>query len=170
MRAGLGFIGKNRLLTNTKFGSFLLLGEIITNMELKPDTPIKQQSCGDCRKCIEVCPTKALSDNGYDAGKCVSYLTVKRGEIDAELKEKIGLHFFGCDECLLACPYNDKSPFCEKHRFRFTARKIKLQADDVLGWTEKDFENFAANSPMLRYGLDRMKRNALICRGLRERP
>lgn len=170
MRAGLGFIGKNRLLTNLKLGSFLLFGEIITDLQLKPDEPIKRQLCGNCKKCIETCPTGALSDNGFDARKCISYLTIEHnGEISPELKEKIGLHLFGCDECLRVCPYNEKSPLCEKQQFGFSAREIKIRPDEIIGWTEKNFENFAADSAMLRTGFDKIKRNALICRGLQGR-
>jgi epoxyqueuosine reductase len=77
LRAGLGFIGKNRLLINPKFGSFLLLGEIITNLPLKPDNSFNGFSCGDCRKCIEACPTAALSVDGFDARRCISYLTIE---------------------------------------------------------------------------------------------
>jgi len=165
MRAGLGFIGKNRLLTNPKLGSFILLGEIITNMQLKPDKPIDAQACGNCRKCIEACPTGALLDDNFDAGRCISYLTMRcKGEIDTELKKKIGLHLFGCDECMLACPYNGRSPFCAKQQFGFTAKPGNVRPDDVIGWTEKDFEDFAGDSAILQIGLDRMKRNALICR------
>lgn len=170
MRAGLGFIGKNRLLTNDQFGSFLLLGEIITNMELQPDNPIKQQSCGQCKKCIDACPTNALSCDGFEACKCISYLTMKKGDIDAELKTKMGMYLFGCDECLRACPYNDKSPVCEKQQIGFTAREIKVQAQEIVSWTEKDFEAFTANSAMNWIGLERMKRNAFICQELQEHP
>ncbi|OQA01872.1 MAG: Epoxyqueuosine reductase [Planctomycetes bacterium ADurb.Bin401] len=164
IRAGLGFIGKNRLLTNAKYGSFLLLGEIITNMELQPDNHVEQQACGDCRKCIESCPTKAICDNGFDASKCISYLTMKKGDVDDELKSKMGTHLFGCDECLRACPYNDKSPACEKQQIGFVPRDIKIKPQEIIGWTEKDFETFTANSTMHWIGLEKMKRNAIICK------
>jgi epoxyqueuosine reductase len=167
MRAGLGFIGKNRLITNKKFGSFLLLGEIITDMPLNPDEAIEKQECGKCRKCIDACPTGAISEAGFDARKCISYLTIEhKGEIDAELKSKIGNHFFGCEECLSACPYNDKSPICEKKQFGFEAKDVKLTADEVLGWSEKDFDAFAKNSAMHRTGLERIKRNAGVCKSV----
>jgi len=167
-RAGLGFIGKNRLVANKTFGSFLLLGEIITNMQLTPDKPIEKQECGNCRKCIDACPTGALGENGFDARKCISYLTIEhKGEIDAELKSKMGMHLFGCEECLAACPYNDKSPVCEKSQYGFEAKQAQLTIDEVLNWSEKEFDNFAKNSAMYRTGLERLKRNAAICRGLR---
>jgi epoxyqueuosine reductase len=165
MRAGLGFIGKNRLVINQKFGSFLLLGELITNLKLQADRPIEKQQCGNCRKCIDACPTGALSENGFDARKCISYLTIEhKGEIDFDLKSKISKHLFGCDECLMACPYNVKSPVCEKAQYGFEARGIKLQAEDVISWTQKEFEEFALSSVMRRTGLDRFKRNAIACK------
>ena len=165
LRAGLGFIGKNRLLTNPKLGSFLLLGELITNLPLKPDKPLGGFSCGDCRKCIDACPTAALTAEGFDARRCISYLTIEhKGRISSELKSKMNSHLFGCEKCLLVCPYNEKSPLCEKQKFGFTARRFKLTLDIVLGWSKSDFENFAANSPMKRTGLRRIKRNALICK------
>jgi epoxyqueuosine reductase QueG len=73
-------------------------------------------------------------------------------------------HLFGCEKCLLACPYNEKSPLCDKQKFGFTARRFKLTPDVVLGWSKTDFENFAGNSAMKRTGLRRIKRNALICK------
>ena len=163
MRAGLGFVGKNRLLTNSQSGSFLLLGGLITDLELQVNTPVTKQLCGNCRKCFEACPTGAIWDSGFDARKCISYLTVKRGEIDAQLKAKMGMRLYGCEECLRACPYNEESPLCEKQQIGFTAKEIKLKPDDIIGWTEKDFEKFAENSTMLWVGFERIKRNALIC-------
>ncbi|MCE5340226.1 MAG: tRNA epoxyqueuosine(34) reductase QueG [Planctomycetaceae bacterium] len=165
MRAGLGFIGKNRLITNKQFGSFLLLGEIVTDMPLEPDNAIEKQECGKCRKCIEACPTGAISEDGFDARKCISYLTIEhKGEIDAELKSKMGKHLFGCEECLSACPYNEKSPVCDKKEFGFEAKKVNLTAEEILNWTEKDFDAFAKNSAIHRTGLEKIKRNALICK------
>jgi epoxyqueuosine reductase len=168
MRAGIGFIGKNRLITNQKLGSFLLLGEIITNLKLEPDKPIEKQHCGVCKKCIEACPTGALRENGFDARNCISYLTIEhKSEIDEDLKSKIGRRLFGCEECLKACPYNIKSPICEKKQFGFEAKAVQLKIEEVLNWSKSDFDNFAKNSVMHRTGLDRIKRNALICRELR---
>jgi epoxyqueuosine reductase len=165
LRAGMGFIGKNRLLTNPKFGSFLLLGEIITNLPLESDKPLEGFSCGDCRKCIEACPTAALTAEGFDARICISYLTIEhKGRISSELKSKMNSHLFGCEKCLLACPYNEKSPACEKQKYGFTARKIELKPDDVINWSKTDFVNFAADSAMKRTGLRRIKRNALVCK------
>lgn len=165
MRAGLGFIGKNHLLINPKLGSFLLLGELITNLPLKPDSPIRGLSCGNCRKCIDACPTGALTMDCFDARRCISYLTIEhRGRIKPELKDKMDFHLFGCEECLKVCPYNKKAPLCRKQKCGFAAQRVNLEIDTVLDWSKADFENFAANSPMKRTGFRRIKRNALICK------
>ncbi len=165
MRAGLGFIGKNSLLINPRLGSFLLLGEIITNLSLKPASPIEGLSCGNCRKCIDACPTGALTEDGFDARRCISYLTIEyKGRINPELKDKMDSHLFGCEECLKVCPYNEKAPLSKKQKYGFAVQKVKLEIDTVLGWSKADFENFAANSPMKRTGFRRIKRNALICK------
>lgn len=165
MRAGLGFIGKNRLLINPKLGSFLLLGEFITNLPLKPDKPIEGLSCENCRKCINACPTGALADGQFDARRCISYLTIEhKGRISPELKDKMDSHLFGCEQCLEVCPYNEKAPLGKKQKYGFTARKVKFEIDNVLNWSKADFENFTANSPMKRTGFRRIRRNALICK------
>ncbi len=109
-RAGLGFIGKNGLLVNEKYGSWLLLGHIVTDLKLPADEPVSQH-CGSCRKCIEGCPTNALvKPYEMDARRCISYLTVEsKIKIHAELKEKIGGRFFGCDSCQDVCPFNQNA-------------------------------------------------------------
>ncbi len=167
MRAGLGFIGRNRLLTNERFGSFLLLGEIITNLKLSTDEPVEKQQCGSCRKCINACPTGALTEDNFDARRCISYLTIEHKDESAdELKNKTGGWLFGCDECLKACPFNEKSPICEKSQFGFVPRKTAVSADEIIGWTQNEFESFAKNSVIYRAGLDKIRRNASICQGL----
>ncbi|MFH1653952.1 MAG: tRNA epoxyqueuosine(34) reductase QueG [Pseudomonadota bacterium] len=105
-RAGLGWIGKNTLLINEKFGPWLLLGEIITDIKLEPDRPIQNQ-CGDCTKCIDACPTKALiAEHDLNASRCISYLTIEhKGEIDPNLKSFIQPGMYGCDVCLEVCPW-----------------------------------------------------------------
>ena len=165
VRAGLGFIGKNSLLINPKLGSFLLLGELITNLPLKPDSPIEGLSCGSCRKCIDACPTGALTDGQFDARRCISYLTIEhKGRISSELKDKMDSHFFGCEQCLKVCPYNEKAPLSKKQKYGFAARIVKLEIDTVLGWSKEDFENFVADSAIKRVGFRRIKRNALVCK------
>ena len=163
-RAGLGFIGKNHILTNPELGPQLLLGEIITDLKLQPDEPIATK-CTNCNKCITACPTGALrADGRFDANKCISYLTIEyKDRIPPELSEKIGNRLFGCDECLLACPYQQNAPLCKNKQFKFYADRAKLNLQDVLNLNLQDFDMKFADSPINRSGLDRLKRNAQTC-------
>lgn len=112
-RAGLGWIGKHSNLVSTTFGSWLLLGEILTTLELTPDEP-GTDLCGTCTLCLEACPTQAIVEPYVvDATKCISYLTIEhRGDLDSipkSLRSKMGNRIFGCDDCLDVCPYNVNS-------------------------------------------------------------
>ena len=111
-KAGLGFIGKNTCLITKDFGSWVLIGSILTKLEFDNYDAGNQLDfgrCGECRKCIDACPTGALSGQCLDARKCVSYLTIeKRGEFSPEEKEMLGSQdfCFGCDICQEVCPHN----------------------------------------------------------------
>lgn len=105
-RAGLGFIGKNGLLITKEFGSFVYLGEIITNIEFEPDIPV-ENGCGDCTRCIDACPTDALLGDGrLNAPRCLSFQTQTKGYMPEEYRRKITHVIYGCDICQLVCPYN----------------------------------------------------------------
>jgi len=164
MRAGLGFIGKNRMLINPQLGPQIFLGEIITTLKLQADEPITD-NCSNCNKCIEACPTGALRPDGrFDANKCISYLTIEyKDQIPAELAEKIGDRLFGCDECVLACPYQEDAPVCTNKQFKFYNDRAKLDLRRILNLSRQDFDAEFADSPINRLGLDRLKRNARIC-------
>jgi epoxyqueuosine reductase len=163
-RAGLGFIGKNCLLTNPQIGSFLLLGELLTNLLLKPDAPLKQKDyCKNCNKCLTACPTGAISKGlPFNANKCISYLTIEhKGRIAKELKPKMN-YIFGCDTCIKACPYNEKAPICKNNNFQKSAQKLNLTTKEVLQWSKSDFDAVFADSAVFRTGLRQLKRNALL--------
>ena len=165
-RAGLGFIGKNHLLANPQIGSFLLLGELITNLSLTPDKPIeKKDFCKGCNACIDACPTGALSkDKSFDARKCIGYLTIEhKGRIPKDLKSKIDSHLFGCDRCIIACPYNKKALVCKNRDFKLSPDRQKISAQQILKLSQKDFDALFADSAINRTGLRQLKRNALIC-------
>lgn len=105
-RAGLGFIGKNGLLITEEFGSYVYLGEIITNIPFEADTPIENQ-CGTCTKCIDQCPTSALLGDGRMNGQlCLSYQTQTKGMMPEEFRPKIRTIIYGCDICQEVCPFN----------------------------------------------------------------
>jgi epoxyqueuosine reductase len=163
-RAGLGFIGKNHILINPAIGPQLLLGEIITTLKLPVDQPIAD-TCSNCNNCIKACPTGALTADGrFDANKCISYLTIEyKGRIPNDLAEKIGDRLFGCDQCVLACPFHKKAPPCQNKYFTFYPDRAKLNLHEILALTEDSFGTKFADSPLKRLPLDCLKRNAKIC-------
>ena len=164
-RAGLGFIGRNRMLINPQSGLQILLGEIVTDLELAGDEPMADK-CRNCDKCIRACPTHALDGEGrLDARKCVSYLTIEhKGSIDGSLARKIGGRLFGCDECVSACPYDANAPVCANKDFAIFAERQGVKLSEIQGWNEAEFEKWFGNSTLERSGLERLKRNATICR------
>jgi epoxyqueuosine reductase len=164
LRAGLGFIGKNHMLINRTLGCQIFLGEIITSLKLQPDEPIAAD-CSGCRKCIDACPTGALrSDGQFDAGRCINYLTIEhKGPIAPELAVKTGDRLFGCDECVLACPYQKDAPVCGNKQFRFYGDRAKLNLNEILDLNAESFEAKFGDSPIKRLGLEGLQRNAKIC-------
>ena len=163
-RAGLGFIGKNYMLINPKLGPQILLGEIITTVKLQSDKPITS-NCSNCDRCINACPSGALrADGQFDANKCVSYLTIEfKGQIPADLADKIADRLFGCDECVLACPYQENAPVCKNQQFKFYDDRAELNLEEILNLTEEQFETRFADSVIKRLGLAGLQRNARIC-------
>jgi len=163
-RAGLGFIGKNHMLINPRLGLQIFLGEIITDIELDHDSPMTNH-CPDCNKCIRACPTGALDSAGtFDANKCISYLTIEhKGQIPDELAHKIGSRLFGCDKCVLACPYDLNASAQTNTKLRYFAEYNRIQPDRILSWDKTQFDRFFSKSSVKRLGLERLKRNAKIC-------
>jgi epoxyqueuosine reductase len=165
-RAGLGFIGKNHMLINPEFGPELFLGEIITDLELDVDQPASG-GCSGCSKCIEACPTGALSGDGqFDARKCISYLTIEhKGSIEEGAARSIGDRLFGCDRCVMACPYQVKAVVNSNSGFRFKSDMARLDLREIIDMDAGGFEAKFGDSVIKRMGVERFKRNALICLG-----
>jgi len=163
-RAGLGFIGKNHMLIHPTLGPQVFLGELVTTVRLQPDTPTLG-TCVTCDRCIGACPTGALQANGqFDARRCISYLTIEhRGEIASELAAKMGDRVFGCDECVLACPYRHAAPSCGNPGFKCGAERATLSLPRIVEMTAESFAAEFAGSPIGRPGLDGLQRNARIC-------
>lgn len=110
-RAGIGWSGKNCSIITPEFGSYVYLGEMITNLPFEPDNPMEDK-CGSCNKCVEVCPTGALIQGGQlDAQKCIAFLTQTKGFLAEPYREKLGNRLYGCDTCQTVCPENKGKDF-----------------------------------------------------------
>lgn len=161
--AGLGWQGKSTILLNREHGTWLFLGFIFTTLELPSDEPAKEH-CGTCTRCIDACPTGAITAPfQLDARRCISYLTIEhQGTIPNEFRRAIGDRIYGCDECLDVCPWN---------RWARETRETKFAARDypdlrsMLAWTEEDFAEAFAGTPMKRAGLARWHRNVCVALG-----
>jgi epoxyqueuosine reductase len=162
-RAGIGWMGKNTCILNEKIGSFILLGQILTTLDLPSDAPADDR-CASCTRCLDACPTGALNaPYEMDATRCISYLTIEhRGEIAAELLPKIGNWLYGCDICQDVCPWNRKSPDTLDSAFtpRFLSGSIPWT--QVLAWSEDDYKAKTKRSAMKRVKLPMFRRNAGI--------
>jgi epoxyqueuosine reductase len=160
-RAGLGWMGKNTCIINPQIGSWILLGEIITNIELPVDEP-QLDRCGTCRRCLDACPTQAITEPyKLDARRCISYLTIEqRQEIAEEFRPSLGSWLYGCDICQEVCPWNHKAPFTDEPAFapRFADGQIDLQT--LLGWKADDYTRTLKGSAMKRVKLQVLQRNA----------
>jgi len=160
-KAGLGRIGKNTCLIHPKLGSYVFIGEILTDLELEYDHTRVNDLCGGCTRCIDACPTGAIIAPGeLDARKCISYLTIeKRGEIDSQFHGKFDNWIFGCDICQEVCPWNRKAlPHNEPAFFPTEA----LQAMNREKWdnlTEAEFDELFRDSAVQRTGFGGLKRN-----------
>ena len=161
LRAGLGWNGKNTLTINPKRGSYFFLAEIICDLELPPDDPIRDH-CGTCRRCIEACPTAAISPEGYflDASKCISYLTIElKEEIPAEFSSKMDNWMFGCDVCQEVCPWNRFSKKTEEPKFAPHPDLLGMRRQDWVEITEEVFQKIFQKSAVKRAKFTGLKRN-----------
>src|SRR5580704_18209 len=165
-RAGLGWQGKHTNLVSREFGSWLFLGAILTNLELPPDRP-ESDHCGQCRACLDVCPTGAFpAPYRLDARRCISYLTIEhQGPIPRELRPAIGNRIYGCDDCLAVCPWNK---FASEGREAKLAARADLNAPplaELACLDDASFRSLFAGGPIKRIGRARFVRNVMIAIG-----
>lgn len=161
--AGLGWIGKHSNLVSSKFGSWLLLGEVLTTLELEPDEP-GTDLCGTCDLCIRACPTQAMPQPYVvDASRCLSYATIEhRGafdELDPDIPGRLGNRIFGCDDCLDACPYNHYAEPTQESAFSPTALTLGPNLRYLSGLNSEQFTTLFASSPIRRTKWSGLMRN-----------
>ncbi|WEG72925.1 tRNA epoxyqueuosine(34) reductase QueG [Vagococcus intermedius] len=161
-RAGLGFIGKNGLLITEEFGSYVYLGEIITNIPFEPDTP-KQPQCGDCRKCIDLCPTSALLGDGRMNGQiCLSYQTQTKGMMPLEYRKKIRNVIYGCDICQQVCPFNKGVDTHHHQEMEADPESVTPLLTPLLTISNKEFKTKFGSLAGSWRGKKPLQRNAII--------
>lgn len=153
-QAGLGWIGKHSNLVSEQYGSWLLLGEILTTLDLEEDEP-GTDLCGSCTLCLTACPTGAITEPYVvDARKCISYLTIElhqpEDEIPDELSHKMGNRIFGCDDCLDICPYNINGVATTEQAFQPTALTVAPMLTELADLTDRDFAAAFHRSPIRR--------------------
>lgn len=165
MRAGIGFVGKNGIVIAPGKGSFMMLGEVVTTLELMPDVPMMER-CGSCTRCVDACPTNAFAAPFVlDARKCISYFTIEHpGAPPEHLHEALGDHFFGCDVCQDVCPYNRTSrPLpVRTDGFRPLERWKELGLFDFVTMDEETFSRQTQGTPLSRAGRGGLARNAVL--------
>lgn len=166
-RAGLGWIGKNTMLIHPRIGSYLFLGEIITDVDLEPDEAFLPDHCGTCVRCIVACPTGAIRESReLDARLCISYLTIElRGPIPRELRPLIGNRVFGCDICQEVCPWNRDAPAAREPRFEPRESTTGPALIELLSLTEDQFRERFADSPVARPKRRGFLRNVAVALG-----
>lgn len=163
-QAGLGWIGKNSMLINSKAGSWFFLGEIYTDLPLPIDPPQETGHCGSCRACLDDCPTGAIvAPYQVDARRCISYLTIElKTSIPVELRPLMGNRVFGCDDCQLVCPWNK---FAQNTAEKDFSPRHQLDNSDLIElflWDEKTFLKNTEGSAIRRIGYQRWLRNLAV--------
>jgi len=164
--SGLGWQGKHTNLVSRGFGSWLFLGEVLTSLDLAPDPP-EADHCGECRRCLDVCPTGAFpAPYRIDARRCISYLTIEhKGHIPRELRAAIGNRIYGCDDCLAVCPWNKFARPTQLAEFRGREALAAPALAELAAFDDAGFRAFFSGSPIKRVGRDRFVRNVLIAIG-----
>ena len=162
-KAGLGWRGKHTLLLNREAGSYFFLGEIYTDLPLPVDGP-QEEHCGTCRKCIDVCPTRAIiGPYQLDARRCISYLTIEhKGPIPEELRPLIGNRVYGCDDCQMICPWNRFASPSAEPDFAVRNGLDDVTLVELFGWSETEFHERLTGSAIHRIGYERWLRNLAV--------
>lgn len=161
-RAGIGWSGKNCSIITPEFGSYVYLGEMITNLPFSPDKPI-EDGCGTCNKCVDVCPTGALIEGGrLDAQKCIAFLTQTKGFLKDEYRVKLGNRLYGCDTCQTVCPENKGKDFHLHKEMEPDPEVAKPLLKPLLTISNRDFKETYGHISGSWRGKKPIQRNAII--------
>ena len=165
-KAGLGWQGKHTNLVSRNFGSWLFLGSIFTTLELPPDDG-ESDHCGNCRQCLDICPTKAFpAPYRLDARRCISYLTIEnKGPIPREFRAQMGNRIYGCDDCLAVCPWNKFAQNAREMKFQPREELISPRLAELARLDDAGFRTLFRKSPVKRIGRARFLRNVLTAIG-----
>ena len=165
-QAGIGWHGKSTMLIDAKLGAWFFLAEILTTLELAPDTP-QRDRCGTCERCITACPTGAIAaPHRLDARRCISYLTIElKTSIPVELRPLIGDRIFGCDDCLDACPWNKFAEVSRETAFAARRSTIGMALRDYLDLNDEQFQEMFRHSPIKRIKRRGFLRNVCVALG-----
>ncbi|MGD1995410.1 MAG: tRNA epoxyqueuosine(34) reductase QueG [Anaerolineae bacterium] len=167
-RAGLGFVGKNTCLIHPRVGSWLFLGEVLVDIDLPPSGDPPPPRCGTCTRCLDACPTGALTaPYRLDARRCISYLTIElKRAIPLELRPLMGNRVYGCDVCQLVCPWQRFArPTAVEDFLAASPDRAVPPLLDVMALDEEGFQHRFQASPILRIGRGRLLRNVAVALG-----
>ncbi|MDQ0089212.1 epoxyqueuosine reductase [Paenibacillus anaericanus] len=164
-RAGIGFKGKNCLIISPKWGTWVYLGELITNIPFPPDTPVTED-CGECTKCLDACPTGALVGPGVlNAQRCISFQTQTKGFVEEEFMLKIGNRLYGCDTCQVVCPKNKGKHWNHRPELQPDPETVKPLLLPILDLSNRQFKERFGTSAAAWRGKNPIQRNAIIALG-----
>lgn len=161
VRAGIGWLGKHTNVITKEYGSWVFLGEIITDVDLAADQPI-EDFCGTCTACLDACPTGAIVEPYLvDSNKCISYLTIEhRGPITENLKAQLENWVYGCDICQDVCPWNRFQKVTENEHFKARPENTAPRLEELVVMTQEEFSRRFKRSPVKRTKLQGLRRNA----------
>ncbi len=167
--AGLGWQGKHSIVINKEIGSFFFIGTLIINIELEYDAPLKDEYCGNCRLCIDLCPTQAINENRtIDARKCVANLTIEsRGPIPEEIIPKLGRRVYGCDKCQEVCPWNKNASENKNPEFQLSDEIARMNRNDWINLSPEDFKRLFNGTPIARRKYHPFMKNVAIATNFR---
>lgn len=166
--AGLGWQGKHSIVINKEIGSFFFIGTLIINIELDYDKPVKNEYCGECRLCIDLCPTGAINDNRtIDARKCIANLTIEnRGPVSEDIVPKLGCRVYGCDRCQEVCPWNNNAKEHHTPEFELSDEIARMNKSDWINLSAEQFDRLFKNTPIERRKYEPFMKNVTIVTNL----